>query len=120
MSLQSVERPDRGEPSKPPSQHSPLERTEASSSSEKQLAAKKRPRDPSPVLDASNHAKEAVSSSVTAQSANKPDRRSADSQAEVLTSGKPNTANTSSRREELLRELKAVEDAIARKRARIE
>ena len=76
------------------------ERTEASSSSEKQPAAKKRQRDPSPVFDSSNQAKEAVS------------------QAEPVTSGKPN--NTSSRREELLRELKAVEDAIAKKRARIE
>ena len=118
LPLQSVTKTNRAEPSKPPSHHSLPERTEASSSSEKQPAAKKRQRDPSPVFDSSNHAKEAVSSSVTPQSANKPDKRSADSQAEPVTSGKPN--NTSSRREELLRELKAVEDAIAKKRARIE
>lgn len=118
--LQSVPRPDRGEQAKAPIQHSPAQRTEASSSSEKQLTAKKRQRDPSPVVNTSNHAKEAVTSSVTAQPANKPDKRSVDSQAEAGASGKSNTANTSSRREELLRELKAVEDAIARKRARIE
>lgn len=116
----SVPRPDRGEQAKAPIQHSPAQRTEASSSSEKQLTAKKRQRDPSPVVNTSNHAKEAVTSSVTAQPANKPDKRSVDSQAEAGASGKSNTANTSSRREELLRELKAVEDAIARKRARIE
>lgn len=115
----SVSRPDRGE-TKPPSHHPPQERTEASSSSEKQVVAKKRTRDSSPVLEASNPARDVVSSSVPAQTPNKNDKRSADSQVDTATSGKANTANTSSRREELLRELKAVEDAIARKRARIE
>ncbi|XP_068721555.1 zinc finger CCCH domain-containing protein 18-like [Montipora capricornis] len=115
----SVSRPDREE-TKPPSHHPPQERTEASSSSEKQVVAKKRTRDSSPVLEASNLARDVVSSSVPAQTPNKNDKRSADSQVDTATSGKANTANTSSRREELLRELKAVEDAIARKRARIE
>lgn len=64
--------------------------------------------------------KVAVASSVTPQPMIKPEKRSMDSQAEAVPAGKSNAANTSSRREELLRELKAVEDAIARKRARIE
>lgn len=114
----SVSRPDRGE-AKPPSHHPPPDRTEISNN-EKQALAKKRPRDSSPVLDASSHGREAVSSSVSAGTSNKADRRSTDTQVDAATSGKANTANTSSRREELLRELKAVEDAIARKRARIE
>lgn len=107
------------DPSKP-SQHSPPYRSEASSSSDKQSAFKKRPRDPSPVSDAQEPVKVAVVSSVTPQATIKPEKRSVDSQAETVPPGKSNAANTSSRREELLRELKAVEDAIARKRARIE
>ncbi|XP_078365828.1 uncharacterized protein LOC144650055 [Oculina patagonica] len=115
----SVARTDNTDASKP-SQHSPPSRSEASSSSDKQSALKKRPRDPSPVSDAPVAVKEAVSTSVTPQTTNKPETRSVDSPAEPASSAKSNTANTSSRREELLRELKAVEDAIARKRARIE
>lgn len=115
FSLQSVTRTENTEPPKSQSQHSLPARTDPSG--EKLQTTKKRTRDPSPV---SENTKEIVSSSVTSQSTNKPDKRSVNSQAEAVTSGKANSANTSSRREELLRELKAVEDAIARKRARIE
>jgi len=117
--LQSVARSEATDSSKP-SQHSPPYRSEASSSNDKQSALKKRPRDPSPVTDAQEAVKVAVASSVTPQPTIKPEKRSMDSQAEAVPAGKSNAANTSSRREELLRELKAVEDAIARKRARIE
>lgn len=116
FSLQSVTRTENREPPKSQSQHSLPARTDPSGE-KLQTTTKKRTRDPSPVPE---HNKEIVSSSVTSQSTNKPDKRSVTSQAEAVTSGKANSANTSSRREELLRELKAVEDAIARKRARIE
>lgn len=114
----SVTRKENSEPSKQPAPHSPPARSEASSSSDKPSTFKKRPRDSPPVSDAPATRKEAVSSSV--QSANKPDKQSVDPQVESASSGRGNAANTTSRREELLRELKAVEDAIARKRARIE
>lgn len=117
--MQSVARSEATDSSKP-SQHSPPYRSEASISNDKQSALKKRPRDPSPVTDAQEAVKVAVASSVTPQPTIKPEKRSMDSQAEAVPAGKSNAANTSSRREELLRELKAVEDAIARKRARIE
>lgn len=114
----SVTRKDNSEPSKQPAPHSPPARSEASSSSDKPSAFKKRPRDSPSVPDAPAARKEAVSSSMP--SAIKPDKQSADPHVESASSGRGNAANTTSRREELLRELKAVEDAIARKRARIE
>lgn len=114
----SVTRKDNSEPSKQPAPHSPPARSEASSSSDKPSAFKKRPRDLPSVPDAPAARKEAVSSSMP--SAIKPDKQSADPHVESASSGRGNAANTTSRREELLRELKAVEDAIARKRARIE
>lgn len=114
----SVTRKDNLEPSKQPAPHSPPARSEASSSSDKPSAFKKRPRDSPSVPDAPAARKEAVSSSMP--SAIKPDKQSADPHVESASSGRGNAANTTSRREELLRELKAVEDAIARKRARIE
>lgn len=114
----SVTRKDNSEPSKQPAPHSPPARSEASSSSDKPSVFKKRPRDSPSVPDAPAARKEAVSSSMP--SAIKPDKQSADPHVESASSGRGNAANTTSRREELLRELKAVEDAIARKRARIE
>ena len=118
ISFQSVTRKDNSEPSKQPAPHSPPARSEASSSSDKPSAFKKRPRDSPSVPDTPAARKEAVSSSMP--SAIKPDKQSADPHVESASSGRGNAANTTSRREELLRELKAVEDAIARKRARIE
>lgn len=117
--MQSVTRSEATDSSKP-SQHSPSYRSEVSSTTDKLSTLKKRPRDPSPGSDAQEAVKVVVASSVTAQPTIKPEKQSIDSQAEAVPAGKPNAANTSSRREELLRELKAVEDAIARKRARIE